>query len=134
MSTSARATEPRPTPVATGVTVTEDVLGVDLSDGRTIAVPLLWYSRLVHGTPQERAHWQLIGGGKGIHWPDLDEDISCGGPAGGAAVGRKSALPQALVRVTRHSRLTFVAADGRWKHRGFRLVGARPMSGIFVDR
>jgi hypothetical protein len=44
--------------------------------GHTISVPLGWYPRLLHGTPGERNHWRLIGGGEGIHWPDLDEDIS----------------------------------------------------------
>ena len=58
------------------VVVTADTLSVDLTDGRTIAVPLPWYPRLVHGTPEERNHWRLIGQGEGIHWPDLDEDIS----------------------------------------------------------
>ena len=56
------------------VSVSEDTLTADLSDGRTISVPLNWYPRLLHGTPEERLNWQLIG--KGIHWPDLDEDIS----------------------------------------------------------
>ena len=60
--------------LATGVSLTEDTLSVDLSDGRTIAVPLDWYPRLVHATPAERKSWQLIGGGLGIHWPALDED------------------------------------------------------------
>ena len=58
------------------VSVTEDVLAVQLSDGRDISVPLSWYPRLVHATPEERGRWELIGGGEGIHWPDLDEDIS----------------------------------------------------------
>jgi hypothetical protein len=58
------------------VAVTEDTLTVDLVDGRTISVPLGWYPRLLYGTPEERNHWRLIGGGEGIHWPDLDEDIS----------------------------------------------------------
>jgi hypothetical protein len=58
------------------VVVTPDTLSVNLTDGRTIAVPLAWYPRLVHGTPEERNHWRLIGQGEGIHWPDLDEDIS----------------------------------------------------------
>jgi uncharacterized protein DUF2442 len=58
------------------VAVTEDTLTVDLVDGRTILVPLGWYPRLLHGTPEERNHWHLIGGGEGIHWLDLDEDIS----------------------------------------------------------
>jgi hypothetical protein len=58
------------------VAVSEDTLTVDLVDGRTISVPLGWYPRLLHGTPEERTLWRLIGGGEGIHWPDLDEDIS----------------------------------------------------------
>lgn len=58
------------------VTVTEDALIVDLTDGRTISVPLAWYPRLLHGTPEERNNWRLIGEGEGIHWSDLDEDIS----------------------------------------------------------
>lgn len=63
-------------PVAEGVTVTEDTLSVDLSDGRTISVPLAWFPRLMHGTQQERDNWRLIGKGYGIHWEALDEDIS----------------------------------------------------------
>ena len=58
------------------VSVSDDALAVDLADGRTITVPLAWFPRLAHGTPAERANWRLIGGGEGIHWPDLDEDIS----------------------------------------------------------
>ncbi len=63
-------------PLAQHVTVTDDTLVVDLSDGRTVSVPLAWYPRLVHGTLAERNTWHLIGRGEGIHWPDLDEDIS----------------------------------------------------------
>jgi len=62
--------------LAQNVTVTEDSLTVDLSDGRTVSVPLAWYPRLLHGKPEERGHWRLIGDGEGIHWPDLDEDVS----------------------------------------------------------
>jgi hypothetical protein len=58
------------------VIVTEDTLSVDLSDGRTISVPLAWYPRLLHGSVDERNNWRLIGGGQGIHWFSLDEDIS----------------------------------------------------------
>jgi len=58
------------------VSATEDTLTVDLSDGRTISVPLNRYPRLLQGTLEERAHWRLIGQGEGIHWLDLDEDIS----------------------------------------------------------
>jgi len=58
------------------VKVGEDTLVVELSDGRTIMLPVTWFPRLLHGTPAERSHWRLIGSGEGIHWPDLDEDIS----------------------------------------------------------
>ena len=58
------------------VTISDDTLTVELSDGRSISAPLAWYPRLWHGTPNERQHWRLIGRGAGIHWPDLDEDIS----------------------------------------------------------
>lgn len=61
---------------AQNVQVTEDALIVDLSDGRTVSVPLAWFPRLLHGTPEERNTWRLIGEGEGIHWPALDEDIS----------------------------------------------------------
>ncbi|HYH86674.1 MAG TPA: DUF2442 domain-containing protein [Pyrinomonadaceae bacterium] len=61
---------------AQNVSVTDDTLAVDLSDGRTISVPLAWFPRLLHGTPEERNNWRFIGDKEGIHWPDLDEDIS----------------------------------------------------------
>ena len=69
------------------VVVTTDTLSVDLTDGRTIAVPLAWYPRLVHGTPAERNHWRLLGQGEGIHWPELDEDISVENLLAGKASG-----------------------------------------------
>jgi len=62
--------------VAQRVTVSDEALIVELADGRTITVPLAWFPRLARGTSAERADWRLIGGGVGIHWPDLDEDIS----------------------------------------------------------
>ena len=61
---------------AQDINITEDTLAVDLTDGRTISVPLVWYPRLMHGTEKERNNWQFIGDKEGIHWPDLDEDIS----------------------------------------------------------
>ena len=61
---------------AQNVSVNADTLAVELGDGRTISVPLAWFPRLLHGTPEERSNWRFIGGGEGIHWPDLDEDIS----------------------------------------------------------
>jgi hypothetical protein len=60
---------------ATRIEVSDASLFVELVDGRTVSVPLLWYPRLAHATPGERHHWRLIGRGEGIHWPDLDEDI-----------------------------------------------------------
>jgi len=63
-------------PLAVDVVVSEDTLSVDLRDGRSILVPLAWYPRLANSTAEERANWRLIGQGEGIHWEDLDEDIS----------------------------------------------------------
>ena len=71
---------------AIGVDVSDDTLTVDLSDGRTISVPIDWFPRLVHATQSERNNWRLIGSGEGIHWSDLDEDIS----VEGLLAGRKS--------------------------------------------
>lgn len=78
-------------PVAEKVTVTEDTLTVDLSDGRTISVPLAWFPRLIHGTKKERNNWRLIGKGYGIHWEDLDEDISVENLLLGQASGESQA-------------------------------------------
>ena len=80
--------------VAQGVTASDEALIVDLADGRTITVPLAWFPRLAHGTPAERANWRLIGGGVGIHWPDLDEDIS----VESLLTGRRSGETQASLR------------------------------------
>ncbi|MEG4231294.1 DUF2442 domain-containing protein [Microcoleus sp. Pol11C3] len=63
-------------PQAQNVVVTDDTLTVDLSDGRTISVPLAWYPRLLHSTPNDRNNWRFIGENEGMHWPDIDEDIS----------------------------------------------------------
>lgn len=72
---------------ATHLTITEDTLTVELTDGRSIAVPLAWYPRLLHGTAEERGHWRLIGQGHGIHWSDLDEDVSIEGLLAGRRSG-----------------------------------------------
>ena len=74
-------------PYAINVKVTRETLSVDLSDGRTISVPLAWYPRLVHSTSAERKNWRLIGKGQGIHWKDLDEDISVEGLLAGRPSG-----------------------------------------------
>src|SRR4029453_2115635 len=73
------------------VRVSEDVLVVDLLDGRTISVPLVWYPRLLSATPEQRANWRIAGGGFGIHWPDVDEDVSTDGLLRGAPAPRGSA-------------------------------------------
>jgi hypothetical protein len=62
--------------LATGVAVTDDTLTIDLSDGRTVSVPLAWYPRLLHATSEERSCWRFVAQGEGVHWPDIDEDIS----------------------------------------------------------
>ncbi len=66
------------------VQFTEDTLAVDLSDGRTIIVPLAWFPRLLDATAEQRVHWKVSGAGYGIHWPDLDEDLSTEGLLRGA--------------------------------------------------
>ena len=66
-------------PRATSVECTDDELRVALTDGRTLSVPLVWFPRLLVATPEQRADWQLIGGGEGIRWQSLDEDLSVRG-------------------------------------------------------
>jgi len=79
---------------ATQVSVTDDTLTLELADGRSISAPLAWYPRLLHGTVEERNRWKLIGEGLGIHWPDLDEDIS----VENLLVGRPSAESQQSIK------------------------------------
>ena len=88
MATS--ASETRQAALAESVSVTDDELVIALLDGRTLAVPLAWYPRLYHGTSAERANWRLIGRGIGIHWPDLDEDISVAHALAGAPSGESA--------------------------------------------
>jgi hypothetical protein len=80
--------------IAESISVSDDSLVADLADGRTITVPLAWFPRLAHGTPEERANWRLIAGGEGVHWPDLDEDIS----VASLLVGRRSGETQDSLR------------------------------------
>lgn len=68
------------------VTITDDTLSADLEDGRTISVPIGWYPRLAHATPEERASFQISGAGHGVHWPKLDEDLG----VDGLLLGKKS--------------------------------------------
>jgi hypothetical protein len=71
------------------VSFTEDSLVVDLMDGRTISVPLAWYPRLLSATPEQLRNWQISGGGYGIHWPEIDEDLSTEGLLRGAPAPRR---------------------------------------------
>ena len=74
-------------PTALSVSATADLLIVELSDGRTLSVPLAWYPRLLHASPEELTSWRLIGRGEGLHWPTLEEDVS----VEGLLAGRPSA-------------------------------------------
>jgi hypothetical protein len=86
MATSARIADER----VAGVAFDADRLIVDLRDGRTISVPLAWYPRLLAATPDQRTHWQIAGGGYGIHWPDVDEDLSTEGLLRGAPAPKRA--------------------------------------------
>jgi hypothetical protein len=88
MNTSSMATE---TAAAQSVRVTDRALVVELRDGRVVSVPLAWYPRLAEGSPRERRRWELLGPGIGIHWPDLDEDISVEGLLQGLPSGESRA-------------------------------------------
>lgn len=95
-------------PVAEDVKVTNDTLSVDLSDGRTISVPLEWFPRLLQATSKERNNWRLIGKGQGIHWEDIDEDISvegliAGRPSGESQISFMKWLKQRQSRLTSKS-------------------------------
>jgi hypothetical protein len=93
---SSSVIEVRPA-LAQRVETTKDTLIVDLADGRSLTVPLAWYPRLALGTTAERAKWRLVGRGEGIHWPDLDEDISTEGLLAGRPSGEgKSSLQKWL--------------------------------------
>ena len=72
------------------VRFTDDAISVDLFDGRTITVPLAWYPRLLHATPEQRKNWKIAGAGYGIHWPDIDEDLTTQGLLQGAPAPRRT--------------------------------------------
>jgi hypothetical protein len=76
-----------------GVSFSADSLSVTLKDGRVISVPLAWYPKLLHATPEQLNHWKIAGGGYGIHWADLDEDLSTEGLLRGAPARRHTATP-----------------------------------------
>ena len=80
--------EPRAGERVKDVRIDDDLITVDLVDGRTISAPLAWYPVLLHASPEQRGHWQVAGGGFGIHWPDLNEDLSTQGLLRGAPAPR----------------------------------------------
>jgi hypothetical protein len=88
VSTAARPTSD---PRARAVEVSNDVITAHLTDGRTISVPLAWSYRLADATAEQRAHYEIIGDGTGIHWPDVDEDISVRGMLDGIPAHRPKA-------------------------------------------
>ena len=97
-------------PGATAVTATEDTLTADLTDGRTISVPLAWYPRLLHATPEERDNWELFADAHHIHWPDLDKDISVEGLLAGTPSGEDAKSFRRWLEAKRAGRpLTFDA-------------------------
>jgi len=75
-TSAARARRVPPEPLAVEAHCTDDALVVRLADGREVSVPLEWFPRLRDATPEQRDRWRLVGGGVGIHWEDVDEDIS----------------------------------------------------------
>ncbi|HEX8695525.1 MAG TPA: DUF2442 domain-containing protein [Longimicrobium sp.] len=77
----------------TAVRVTDDSIIADLADGRSISVPLAWSWRLAEATPEQRANWRLVGSGQGVHWPDVDEDISVRGMLDGVPAARPAPRP-----------------------------------------
>ena len=90
-------------PSAMDVQITDDTLSVDLNDGRTILVPLLWYPRLMEGLEAERNNWRIIGQGEGIHWADLDEDISIAGLIAGKPSGESQTSLKKWLKMRRSS-------------------------------
>ena len=86
------------------VEVNDETITAHLVDGRVISVPLAWSWRLSGATPAQRAHWQLIGNGHGIHWPDVDEDISAEGMLNGIPADRPRRRPRATAAVKRAAR------------------------------
>ena len=85
------AFHPNPGERVRDVRFTEDTLAVDLADGRTIIVPLAWYPRLLDATMEQLSRWKVAGAGYGIHWPDLDEDLSTEGLLRGVPAGAEPA-------------------------------------------
>jgi hypothetical protein len=108
-------------PSAIRARVLNEAVIVDLRDGRTVTVPLTWYPRLLHGTARERRNWRLIGAGAGIHWPDLDEDLS----VESLLAGRPSAETQASLKKWLTDRTALANKRMRPAHANSRAKGKR---------
>mgnify|MGYP001581680313 CR=1 FL=1 len=110
------------------VRFTDETLVVDLLDGRTISVPLVWYPRLLSATPAQRANWRVAGGGFGIHWPDIDEDLSTdgllrGAPAPRTSVAVRQPANKRIQPTARRARRGSYAPVGPPRRRGERVSG-----------
>ena len=88
------------------ITVTKDIITAHLVDGRTISVPLAWSWRLSEATPRQRANWEIIGDGHGVHWPDIDEDISAEGMLYGIPAPRPSVSSNKLRQKSGKKKIT----------------------------
>ena len=104
------------------VDVSDETITAYLVDGRVISVPLAWSWRLSEATPRQRANWQLIGDGHGVHWPDVDEDISAEGMLSGVPAHRRRALRQ--VRTKPANKALQPASRAKAKPRSKRRAGA----------
>jgi Protein of unknown function (DUF2442) len=94
------------------VSLSDDDLTVELSDGRSLSVPLSWFPRLLHGTVEERRNWRLVGSGEGIHWPALDEDISVEGLLAGRPSAESAASLQRWLNQTARSSKSLQGTGG----------------------
>jgi Protein of unknown function (DUF2442) len=110
---------------AQSVKVTSDTLSVDLTDGRTIAVPLAWFPRLLHASAAERNNWRFIAKGEGIHWNDIDEDIS----VDGLLLGRQSGESNASLEKWLQSREPKRASRGRTPNKGMQPTAQKTRRG-----
>ncbi len=114
MNTAAKIQEVR----IKDISVTEDTITAHLMDGRIISVPLAWSWRLSEATPKQRANWRIIGDGHGVHWPDIDEDISAEGmlygiPAPRPRTSSKFGAKSEKKKMTANKPLKWEAAKGR---------------------
>lgn len=102
---------------AESVTLTNDTLTIELSDGRSLSVPLDWFPRLVHATQAERKRWRLIGRGRGIHWDLLDEDIGVDGLLAGKPSGESQASFQKWLTARQGTKTKRTTARRNLSHR-----------------